>query len=377
MVETTGQATYTARHLDEAAQILARLDAGAIERAIALLAGARERGGRLFVLGVGGSHSLQHLVNQVTDGVADPETKASVRERLRAEMLVDGSSGDAKPQAREFAKLAASGGDVPIGALGSGSDYSAFLEHLGIASLDLGFDGEDDQGGVYHSRYDSFDHYVRFGDPGFVYGVTLSKIAGHIALRMADADVLPMRFGDFSDTYGRYVDELKRLVDSTRKDTAEQHKLLDAHAFELVSDPTRPVAAPERDSDVPAIDLAPLEQAARALKQSAQAFEEAYAARAADGFRMPAEKRRAVDAAMGRMEQALTDPDGLPGRSWYEHMIYAPGMLTGYGVKTVPGVREAIEARRWDEAGKYATITAKVLDGYRGQLDRLTAMLKE
>jgi len=132
------------------------------------------------------------------DGVVDPETQVSVRERARAKMRVDGASSKAKPDDKENAKLAATGGDLPIGALGSGSDYSAFLQHLGIASLNLGFSGEEDQNGVYHSRYDSFDHYVRFGDPDFAYGVSLSKVAGHTALRLADADVLPLRFGDFA-----------------------------------------------------------------------------------------------------------------------------------------------------------------------------------
>ena len=150
------------------------------------------------------------------------------------------------------AELAAAGGDVPIQALGSGSDYSAFLEHLGIASLDLGFGGEDDNGGIYHSRYDSFDHYARFGDPTFEYGVALSKVAGHVVLRTADADVLPLRFGDFSSTLDRYVGELHQLVDDTRKATEQQHQLLDARAFTLTSDPTRPLAPPARDSDVPA-----------------------------------------------------------------------------------------------------------------------------
>ncbi len=331
--------------------------------------------GRGF-LDVGGSHSLQHLVNQVADGVDDPETHVSVRERLRAHLRVDGAARDAKPQSVAFGRIAARGGDVPIEALGSGSDYSPFLEHLGIASLNLGFDGEDDQNGVYHSRYDSFDHYVRFGDPGFAYGVTLSKVAGHIALRMADADMLPMRFGDFSATLDRYVADLHDLVDATRTDTEQQHRLLDAHAYALVSDPTRAVAPPERDSDVPKIDLAPLDLAAKQLSTSAMAFEVAYAARFAGIAKSPAQQR-AINAAMGRMEQALTDPDGLPTRGWFRHMIYAPGMLTGYGVKTVPGVREAIEARRWDEANRYAAVTATVLDGYRAQLDRLTAMLKQ
>jgi N-acetylated-alpha-linked acidic dipeptidase len=332
--------------------------------------------GRGF-LDAGGSHSLQHLVNQVAEGVTDPETHVSVRERMRAHMLVAGFSKDAKPEAKANAKLAAAGGDVPILALGSGSDYSAFLEHLGIASLDLGFSGEDDNGGIYHSRYDSFDHYVRFGDPTFEYGVALSKVAGHVVLRTADASVLPMRFEDFSGTLDRYVGELHKLVDDTRQATEQQHQLLDLHAFTLTADPTRPLAPPARDSDMPAIDLAPLEQASKQLKQSAQAYQAAYDKRAAAGFDMPAPQQQQLNQLMGSMEQALTDPAGLPGRAWFKHFIYAPGMLTGYDVKTVPGVREAIEARRWNEANHYATVTANVLDRYRAQLDQLTALLNK
>ena len=324
-----------------------------------------------------GSHSLQHLVNQVTAGVNDPETKASVRERMRARMLVAGAMPDARPEIKEDAELAGKGGDVPIGALGSGSDYSAFLEHLGIASLNIGFGGEDYDDGIYHSRYDSFDHFIRFGDPDFKYEVALAQVAGRIVLRTADADLLPMRFGDFSDTLDRYVAQLHKLVDKERKDAADQHKLLDLHAYALVSDPTRPVGPPERLSDVPAIDFAPLDQSAQALKQSAQAFQTAYAARAQGGFKLSIDQSREINALMGRMEQSLTDAGGLPGRDWFRHMIYAPGMLTGYGVKTVPGVREAIEGRRWSEADRYAAITAKVLDGYRAQLDKLTVMLKQ
>lgn len=171
--------------------------------------------------------------------------------------------------------------------------------------------------------------------------------------------------------------QLHELVDTTRKATDEQHRLLDQHAFALADDPSHPLAPPARDSDMPAIDLAPLDQAAQKLKQSAQAYEAAYHARAASGLDLTDAQRNALNTLMGRMEQSLTSPDGLPGRTWFRHMIYAPGMLTGYGVKTVPGVREALEARRWDEADRYAVVTAKVLDGYRAQLDRLTGMLKQ
>ncbi|MDR2013678.1 MAG: M28 family peptidase [Rhodanobacter sp.] len=330
--------------------------------------------GRGF-LSVGGSHSLQHLVNQVAAGVEDPETKVSVLERMRALMQVTGNEKNARPEKKQEATLAAQGGDVPIKALGSGSDYSAFLQHLGIASLDLGFGGEDDNAGIYHSLYDSFDHYMRFGDTTFAYGVALSKVAGHLMLRTADAEVVPLRFGDFSDTLDRYIAELHTLADNLRKDTEQQHTLLDSHAFALVSDPTRPLAPPERESDVPAIDFAPLDQAAQQLKQSVQAWQAAYDAQAAAGFHMPETQRHRMNALMGQMEQALGDPAGLPERPWFKHMIYAPGMLTGYGVKTVPGVREAIEGRRWDEASRCIETTAKTLDRYRARIERLTVLL--
>ncbi|MBS0556922.1 MAG: M28 family peptidase [Proteobacteria bacterium] len=327
-------------------------------------------------LGAEGSHSLQHLVNAAAADVTDPEKGVSVQERLRALMRVEGAGAHAKPEAKRDAEIAAKGGDLPIGALGSGSDYSAFLEHLGIASVNIGFGGEDDDDGIYHSRYDSFDHFDRFGDPGFKYEVALAQVAGRMVLRTADADLLPMRFGDFSATLDHYVAQLHKLADAAHKDTNAQHQLLDAKAYELVSDPTRPVAPPERLSDVPKIDLAPLDVAAKALHASAQAFDAAYAERAAGGFRMPARQSARINELMGRMEQMLTDADGLPGREWFKHMIYAPGLLTGYGVKTVPGVREALEARDWQGADKYAAVTAKVLDGYRAELDVITTLIK-
>ncbi len=324
-----------------------------------------------------GSHSLQHLVNRAAADVTDPEKGVSVLERRRAQMRVAGAAPHAKPEMKEDAKIAAEGGDVPIGALGSGSDYSAFLEHLGIASVNLGFGGEDDDDGIYHSRYDSFDHFDRFGDPGFKYEVALAQVAGRMVMRMADADLLPMRFGDFSATLDHYVAQLHKVADEEREKAENQHKLLDAHDYELVSDPTRPVAPPERLSDVPKINFAPLDAAAKNLKASAEAFQAAYAARADDGFSMPARQSARINELMGRMEQALTDADGLPGREWFKHMIYAPGLLTGYGVKTVPGVREALEARNWQQADEYAAITARTLDGYRADLDKLTALLQQ
>ena len=328
------------------------------------------------ILFAGGSHSLQHLVNQVAAGVTDPETQASVQQRQRAFLDVHAAEKNASPTMKENAKLAGESGDIQIEPLGSGSDYSAFLEHLGIATLDLGFGGEANQGGVYHSRYDDFDHFDRFGDPGFKYEVALAKVAGHIVMRTADAEVLPMRFGDFSSTLDRYVRQLHKQADEARKAADAQHKLLDAGAYKLAADPLHPVAPPERLSDVPKIDFAPLDSAAKELKESAQAYEKAYDARAEKGLGIPAAQLAQVNQLMASMEQRLLDAEGLPGRPWFKNMVQAPGELTGYAPKTIPAVHEALDARDWSRADKYAAVTAKVLDNYRAQLDKLTALLK-
>lgn len=326
-------------------------------------------------LSVDGSHSLQHMVNQVTAGVMDPETKVSVQQRERALMEVTGAGPSATPMEKDLARLAAAGGDVPMGALGSGSDYSPFLDHLGLATLHVEFGGEDADAGIYHSRYDSFDHFIRFGDPTFRYEVALAEVAGHIVLRTADAEVLPMRFTDFSATLDRYVKQLHDEVSDERKAAQRQHKLLDSDAYRLTSDPTRPVSPPERLSDVPNVDLSPLDQAAQRLRQSAQAFETAYAARASAGLSIPSGQLREINGLMGTMEQHLLDEAGLPGRSWYKNVMQAPGQLTGYAPKTLPAVREALEARDWSGAERSAVATARVLDGYRMQLEKITAAL--
>lgn len=260
-------------------------------------------------------------------------------------------------------------------ALGSGSDFSPFLDHLGLPTLNVEFGGEDADDGIYHSRYDSFDHFIRFGDPTFQYEVALAQVAGHIVMRTADAQVLPMRFTDFSATLDRYVRGLHREVDTERKAAQQQHELLDANAYGLTADPTQPVAPPERLPDVPSVDLTPLDQAAQRLRQSARAFESAYAARAAAGLSIPGPQLREINDLMATMEQRLLDASGLPGRPWYRNMMQAPGQLTGYAPKTIPAVREALEAHDWSGAEQNAVATSKVLDNYQTQLDRITALL--
>jgi N-acetylated-alpha-linked acidic dipeptidase len=318
------------------------------------------------------SYSTQRLIDQVAGEVRDPETGVSVGARARAAIQVGALAADAGEEQKAHAAAVAKNLDLPIGPMGSGSDFSPFVQHLGIAAINLEYAGEGEDGGVYHSLYDDFEHFERFGDPGMVYGVVLGQTVGRLVLRTADADIVPLQFGDMADTVAQNVTELHKLADTMRARSESLDRLLDQKAFALADDPTRHMTAPPREDVVPAIDLRPLDEAVVRLQASAQRYDAA----AATAPGLDAARRAQVDALLQGMEQSLTDPDGLPGRPWYKHLLYAPGLLTGYGAKTLPGVREAIEGRRWSEADAYAVRTAKVLNAFSARLDKAAALLK-
>ena len=325
--------------------------------------------GRGF-LSAEGSHAWQHLVNGVAADVIDPQTGVSVARRRNAAIL--SGAYDKRSPSEEDVAAAEKGGDIPLGALGSGSDFSSFLQHLGLPALNIGYDGEDEEGGVYHSAYDSFDHFTRFDDPGLAYGATLSKTVGRLVLRIADSDTPPTRYTDFAETVARYLTEVKKLADDRRSQDGKRARLIGDKAFALASDPLDPVGAPAADPTTPAIELAGLENAVIHLSAAAKAYDAAYAARGAD--LTPAARTR-LNASLRDIDQLLLDDRGLPGRPWYRNMIYAPGRFTGYGAKTLPGVREAIEERRFADADAYAKITAAAVDRYATRLEAATAIL--
>ncbi len=328
------------------------------------------------VLFADGSHAFQHFVNEVTSTVLDPETGASILDRLRATLRVEPPGKDASSEDRAMGAAAEAGGELPLGALGSGSDYTPFLQHLGISSINLGFGGEDTEGGIYHSTYDSFDHFVRFGDPKFVYEVALAQTAGRLVLRAADADVVPMRFAELAGTAARYVDEVEKLCDTERESARKLQRLIDDGAFRLAADPENPVAAPASPDDVPQFDFSVLDTAAARLRKSAEAYDTSFAEATASDFRLPAGEIKQLNTLLQGVEQSLCNRVGLPGRDWYEHMLYAPGLYTGYGAKTLPAVRESIEQHHWSSAIDYIPVVAGVLNAAATRLDQAAIQLK-
>ena len=295
-----------------------------------------------------GSHTLEHLVNEVARSVDDPETKGTVWKRWQARQVSNGSA-ERRSEARSRA-------DLRIGALGSGSDYTPFLQHHGTASLNLSFGGFDEDG-IYHSVYDDFYHFSKFSDPGFLYGRALAQFAGSLVVRLADADVLPFEFTNLADTTQTYVRELQTLLRQRQDDVRERNRQITDGTLAAVGDPKLRRPMPATEDVPPALNFAPLENAVSALTRAADRYKAATSKAASD----PA-VQRAVNARLIQAERQFIDEGGLPRRSWYRHLLYAPGFYTGYGVKTMPGVREGIEQKRYAEAEKEVVRVAAAID---------------
>jgi N-acetylated-alpha-linked acidic dipeptidase len=309
-------------------------------------------------LGIEGSHSLEKFINGVERDVADPEANVSSWKRNQLAAIRRGT-----PEARRDARERE---DLRIGALGSGSDYSPFLQHLGIASLNLGYGGED-QGGIYHSIYDDFYWYTHFSDTSFVYGRALAQAAGQAVMRLADADLLPFAFGNLAETAQRYIGELQQLRDRRAAEIVERNREVEEGLFTATSDPRAPTRAPAVEARAPQPEFAPLLNAGDSLTRAAQRYEHAYAQWAERGGVMQAASAnvsslKAINERLIQAERALTTADGLAKRPWYTHLLYAPGFYTGYGVKTIPGVRESIEQGQWTSVNGEITRAADALN---------------
>ena len=271
----------------------------------------------------------------------------------------------AKPAERAESRSRA---DIRIAALGSGSDYTAFLDHLGVASVNLGFGGEGTGGGQYHSIYDDFYYYSHFVDPSFVYGRALAQTVGTAVMRLADAEVLPFQFSDFAETVRTYLTELKKLALDQRAEIEERNRDIDDGLYAATNDPQRPLLPPAKQPLPPFLNFAPLENAVDLVTRAAEKYE-ASLTRAGDHL------SPAVNAKLIESERRLLSENGLPGRSWFKHVLYAPGFYTGYGVKTIPGAREAIEQKRWAEFETQQARAAKALENEADLLESAASQL--
>ena len=305
-------------------------------------------------LEVEGSHTLEQFTNDIAREISDPETKLTVWKRHQLHAIADAKTTEQREEIRKRA-------DLRIPALGSGSDYNAFLQHDGVASLNIGFGGED-KGGIYHSIYDDFYWFTHFSDTDFVYGRALAQTGGTAVMRLADADLLPFEFGNFAETVQTYLKELKALSQKMQDDIRERNREIEEGVFKATNDPKKPLTPPAVETVPPHLNFAPLENAADVLTRSAAEYRKAVGETNANGgAALAAASIAEVNKMLMDSERKLTNAAGLPNRPWFKHQLYAPGFYTGYAVKTMPAVREAIELKQWKQADEAIVVVARIL----------------
>jgi N-acetylated-alpha-linked acidic dipeptidase len=299
-----------------------------------------------------GAHSLEALVNGVARDVQDPEADISVWQRSEDYRIHHAKDAEERAAIRDRP-------DWKLLPLGSGTDYTVFEHHLGVPSLNLAYGGEDREG-IYHSIYDDFYWYTHFSDNDFVYGKALAQTIGLTAMRLADADVLPYRFSNLSDAVNQYLKEVQELLKQKQEKVTEQNRELEDGVYHAINDPRRPEVPPKQEAVPPFINFAPLQNAAVALEKSGEHYNQALAA--ALKTSPDASQLTALNDKLLKAEQQLLDPNGLPGRPYYKHMLYAPGLYTGYAPKTVAGIRESIELKDYKLAEEEVPKVAKAVN---------------
>ena len=322
-----------------------------------------------------GNQDMAKFVTQVAGTVIDPESHVPVSQRDRAEVLTQamqsGASNQVKAEARSVANPSS---NLPLSALGSGSDYTSFIDHLGVTTLSIGFGGEGISTGVYHSRYDTFEHHTKFVDPGLVYGKVLAETIGHAVLEAADSRLPLQDPVYFSDEVAQYVTAVKKLADTQREEAKQQEQLLAENAYAKAADPTESHGNPIALKQVPNFDFAPLDSAIATLTANSKAYESAMTAKSAS---LSPSQIAKLQGFMDTIDQTLLTGGGLPGRTWYKNVVYAPGRYIGYGVTTLPGITEAITEERWNDVTPSITFTADALNAYSARLAAATEALNQ
>jgi N-acetylated-alpha-linked acidic dipeptidase len=314
-----------------------------------------------------GSHTLEHFMNDVARDVQDPETKLSVWKRAQLRGIAEAATAEERRELLERH-------DMRMDMLGGGSDHAPFINFAGIASIGIGYGGED-HGGIYHSIYDDFYWYTHFSDYDFVYGRALSQTGGTAIMRMADADLLPFQFADFADDVKMYVREVEKFAGQQRDEIQERNQKIQEGLFEATSDPRETWVAPKKEEMPPHLNFAPLDNAVEDLSRSSAEYQKALEKLSANGgVALASASLEEVNQLLIQSERKLTTSEGLPGRFWYKHELYAPGAYTGYAAKAIPAVRENLEQKKWKEAEQAAARVAQVLENESALIN--TAMAK-
>jgi N-acetylated-alpha-linked acidic dipeptidase len=315
-----------------------------------------------------GSHSLEHFINDVARDVPDPETKLSVWKRAQLRGIANASSPEERRDLLERH-------DLRLDMLGGGSDHAPFINFAGIASLGIGYGGED-HGGIYHSIYDDFYWYTHFSDYDFVYGRALCQTGGTAIMRMADADLLPFQFTDFADDVKMYVHEVEKFATQQREQIQQRNQEIADGMFEAVADPRETWVTPKKEEIPPHLNFAPLDNAVEDLTRSSAEYQKVLdRASAGGGAALASASLQEVNELLIQSERKLTTPEGLPGRFWYKHELYAPGAYTGYEAKAIPAVRENLEQKKWKEAEQAAARVAQVLENESALINTAAAKL--
>ena len=309
---------------------------------------------------IGGSHVLERFFNQIIEEVRDPLMDISLKERKRADLKINNNSAQKQKDAEKRS-------DIRINPLGSGSDYTPFLQHLGISSANISFGGEA-RDGSYHTLYDTYEHYTTWRDPNLTYGVSLAQVAGRATLRLANSERLPFEFKGFADNIDLYIGELEELADNMRIDTEDKNSMIIDGTYIAALDPKKTISPPKVEDSVPYFNFSPLKNALAKLKESATNFETAG--------QINKKSTRELNNLLYTVERLMIRDEGLPKRDWYKHYIYAPGFYTGYGVKTIPAVREAIEEREYDQVEKQIKLSAEVIENITARINVIVELLK-
>jgi len=315
-----------------------------------------------------GSHTLEHFINDVARDIQDPETKLSVWKRTQMKAIADASSADERRELLERH-------DMRLEMLGGGSDHAPFINFAGVASLGIGYGGED-HGGIYHSIYDDFYWYTHFADFDFVYGRALAQTGGTAMMRLANADLLPLQFADFADDVKMYVHEVEKFATHQREEMQEKNQKIAEGLYEATADPRETWVTPKKEENPPHLNFAPLDNAVEALMRSSAEYQKVFDRVSANGgAALASASLKEVNELLMQSEHKLTTPEGLPGRFWYKHELYAPGAYTGYEAKAIPAVRENLEQKKWKEAEQAAARVAQVLESEAALITAAAAKL--